>query len=228
MQEKKDNFPLDGYIKFHCEHTTATWNSEALPLSSTLLQIIEQLDTFRTRVYDQKLIGIYENGIGYGNLSHRIGENFVITASATGGARELGIDGYTLVHSVLIENNTVKSIGPLPASSETMTHAAIYQVAPKIQCILHIHNQIIFDTMIKNNSLSTEKNIPYGTIEMAQALKILAQKYPLEASIVMQGHNEGVIIYGTSIEHVESQLNFLTQEVKKLHCKKCQKGETHG
>ena len=218
----------DGYIKFHCEHTNAVWNSSSLPLPEHTYNLIKKIDIFRTKIYDQKLIGMYENGIGYGNLSHRLEDNFVITASATGGARELGIDGYTLVNAVFIEKNTVHCLGSLPASSETMTHAAIYQSAPKVQCILHIHNQIIFDTMIKMKCLSTAKNIPYGTIDMALALKQLATNNPLEACIVMQGHNEGVIIYGTSIEHVESQLIFLCNEVKKIHCENCKKGEYNG
>lgn len=228
MHTKQTQNIDDGYIKFHCEHTNTTWNSDLLPLSETRKNLIEKLDTFRTKIFDQQFIGMYENGIGYGNLSHRIEENFLITASATGGARELGIDGYTLVNNVFIEKNTVQCIGPLPASSETMTHAAIYLSAPKVQCILHIHNQIIFDTMITLNCLSTAKEIPYGTIEMALALKNIAKNNPLEACIVMQGHNEGVIIYGTSINHVESQLTFLCNEIKKIHCENCKKGEHNG
>jgi L-ribulose-5-phosphate 4-epimerase len=52
----------EGYIKFN-----AQWKKgEALP--SPFLQPLLQA---RQQLYDLKLIGAYENGIGYGNISRR-------------------------------------------------------------------------------------------------------------------------------------------------------------
>lgn len=223
MQQKKTD---DGYIKFRCEHTCADWGSKELPLCPELKQCILDLDKFRTFVYEQGFIGMYENGIGYGNLSHRFRGNFVITASATGSAKELGIDGYSLVTGSDIGQNTVQSIGPLPASSETMTHAAIYEASPKIQCVLHIHSRILFDALKEKNALSTDENIAYGTPEMAKAIKNIAEKNPCEGIVVMLGHDEGIIIYGLNTEHVQSQLAFLCREAKKSQCKNCGKNNS--
>lgn len=222
------NFPHDGYIKFHCEHTNAEWNTKELPLTKDLFSLFQEADSFRTKVYDQGFIGIYENGIGFGNLSFRYGDNFIITASATGGARELGITGYTLVNRVDIAQNTVHSMGPLPASSETMSHASVYQNSTLANYVLHIHNSMLFNFLKERNTLSTPEDIAYGTPKMAETIGALVRQNPAEATIVMRGHEEGILIYGMSIAHLQSQLIFLCQEAKEEQCMHCkQKGEKH-
>ncbi len=227
-QKNDQNFPHDGYIKFHCEHTNAEWNSQELPVTKDLFSLFQEVDSFRTKVYDQNFIGIYENGIGFGNLSFRYKDNFIITASATGGARELGMTGYTLVNSVDIAKNTVHSMGPLPASSETMSHASVYQNSTLANYVLHIHNSMLFNFLKERNALSTPEDIAYGTPQMAETIGALVRKNPTEATIVMRGHEEGILIYGMSIAHLQSQLTFLCQEAKEEQCMHCkQKGEKH-
>lgn len=213
----------DGYIKFRCEHTNAEWNSQELPITPDFLSRLQEVDAFRTKVFDQGFIGIYENGIGFGNLSFRWGNAFVITASATGGARELGINRYTLVSHVDIAKNTVQSLGPLPASSETMSHASVYQHSPRVNYVLHIHNIVLFNFLKEKNALSTREDIAYGTVQMAEEIGALAAQNPNEATIVMRGHEEGILIYGLSLAHIESQLIFLCQEAKEEKCKQCKK-----
>lgn len=225
MPATHSNTPKDGCIKFRCEHANADWNSKELPLSKELLQRLHETDSFRTQVFDQSFIGMYENGIGYGNISFRWNNAFIITASGTGGARELGIDGYTMVDSVDIARNTVHSIGPLPASSETMSHAAVYANSPSACFVLHIHNMPLFNLLKEKNALSTPEDTAYGTVEMARAIAELAQKHPSEAIIVMRGHEEGVLIYGMSISHIQAQLAFICREARKIQCENCKKGE---
>ena len=219
------NAPKDGCIKFRCSHTCAEWNSQELPLDKELLSLLKETDRFRTRIFDQSFIGMYESGIGYGNLSFHCKDKFIITASGTGGARELGIDGYTLVCGADIKNNTVYSIGPLPASSETMSHAAVYAASPSARFVLHIHNMPLFSLLKEKNALSTAEDIAYGTPEMAQAITAIVQKYPSEGIIAMLGHEEGILLYGMSIAHIEAQLAFICQEARKKQCTACKKGE---
>lgn len=223
MQAVCDTGHTDGYIKFHCEHTNAEWNSPELPITADFLARFKEVDNFRTKVFDQGFIGMYENGIGFGNLSFRYNNAFVITASATGGARELGIDGYTLVSQVDIGKNTVHSLGPLPASSETMSHASVYQHSPQVNYVLHIHNIVLFNFLKERNALSTPEDIAYGTVQMADAIGALVKQNPTEATIVMRGHEEGILIYGLSIAHLQSQLIFLCQEAKEEKCSQCRK-----
>lgn len=228
MQKKSQNFPSDGYIKFHCEHTNAEWNSSKLPVTPDFLTRFQEADTFRTKVFDQGFIGIYENGIGFGNLSFRCGDNFVITASATGGARELGITGYTLVNHVDIAKNTVHSLGPLPASSETMSHASVYQNSPHVNYVLHIHNIVLFNFLKERNALSSPEDIAYGTPKMAAEIGKIVRQHPTEATIVMRGHEEGILLYGISIAHLQSQLIFLCQEAKEEKCMHCRENGRQG
>lgn len=225
MPATQNNTPADGYIKFRCDHTEADWNSKELPLSKELLRLLQETDTFRTQIFDQSFVGMHENGIGYGNISFRWKNSFVITASGTGGARELGIDGYTMANSVDIAQNTVHSIGPLPASSETMSHAAVYANSPSACFVLHIHNMPLFNLLKEKNALSTPEHAAYGTVEMAQAIAELVRKHPSEAVIVMRGHEEGILIYGISISHIQAQLAFICREARKIQCENCKKGE---
>lgn len=229
----------EGYVKFKCHHEITVWNSPLLPLTQELETKLKALDELRTELHDANFIGIYENGIGYGNISLRSNiitnknsntaeviadapSNFVISATATGGARELELDGYCLVTKIDMENNMVWSTGSLPASSETITHAAIYQSSQEVNCVVHIHNRKLYDELLKQqNSLQTPKNIAYGTVEMAYSIMEIAKKYPLEACIAMAGHNEGIIIYGISIEHVKSQLAFINNQLVHASCNQC-------
>jgi len=230
----------EGYVKFRCHHNTVEWNNPSLTLSKELETRLTALDELRTELYDAHFIGLYENGIAYGNISLRSdistanntdnvdtfdnirSNNFIISATSTGGARKLGLDGYCLVSKVDIEANTVWSIGPLPASSETMTHAAIYQNSQAIHCVVHVHNRKLYDALLKQeNILTTPKDVPYGTVEMAYSIMDIAKKYPLEACILMAGHDEGVLFYGINIKQVRSQIAFINDQLIHVACDKC-------
>jgi hypothetical protein len=54
------NDQKEGYIKFHCD-----W--EKMPLEKN--DLVDELIRFRQELYKRKLIGVLENGIGYGNKS---------------------------------------------------------------------------------------------------------------------------------------------------------------
>ena len=110
----------------------------------------------------------------------------------------------------------------MPASSETMTHAVIYQNLHAVNCVVHIHSRELYDALLKQeNALKTPKDVPYGTPEMAYAIMEIAKKYPLEACIVMAGHDEGIILYGITIEHVRSQIDFINSQLLHASCTKC-------
>ena len=78
-----------GYIKFNCQ-----WIKDH-PVEDSLIQ---ELNHYRTKLYQLGLIGMYPNGIGYGNMSIRL-ENyqFLITGTSTGHLPSLKSDHYTTV-----------------------------------------------------------------------------------------------------------------------------------
>ncbi len=115
----------DGYIKYSSERRNGVVAMSAM---------LDELNEARTSLVDRNLIGVYPNGVGFGNLSFRTNNNqFVVTASATGGIRTLGNEHYCLVEEFSADQNYVRSVGLLPASSEALTHGAIYAANPTVR-----------------------------------------------------------------------------------------------
>jgi hypothetical protein len=189
----------DGYIKYRVER------SDGIVPESAQLGALNQA---RTRLFDLGLIGVYPDGIGYGNLSVRAsGNQFVITASATGRHRTLHREQYCLVEAFSIEQNFVQSLGQLPASSEAMTHGAIYMANPAVHCVVHVHSRQLFDGWLSNKRLATHADIPYGTPEMAHAVSRLVINHPkLPVLFAMAGHDEGIVAYGSDVAATTAQL----------------------
>jgi ribulose-5-phosphate 4-epimerase/fuculose-1-phosphate aldolase len=187
----------EGYVKYTSEHIQAGAISHPL---------LDALNNARTRLYDLGVIGMYESGIGFGNVSIRVtGNEFLISGTSTGGIRELTPNEYCLVRSCDIEGNRVRSFGPTQASSESMSHGALYIACPKAASVFHIHSRPIFEGMLRDNLLSTPKDAAYGTPEMARAIsaavaneaKTSGKNY---GQIVLAGHDEGVITWGVSVD----------------------------
>ena len=197
----------EGYIKFQAEQVAG---SIAQPAE------FDQLNRARTELFDLGLIGSYDNGIGFGNLSLREqGQRFLITASATGGERVLRFDQYCLVESFSPERNLVRARGGLLASSESMTHGAIYAASPAVQCVMHIHSRVMFDALLARPALHTPASIPYGTPAMALAVSSLVKNQrQLPVLFVMAGHDEGIIAYGAEIDSVKQLIVSTFLEIK--------------
>ena len=148
----------EGSIKFHCE-----WHDAPAPD----LQLLSELLAARDRMFDLGLIGVLPDGVGYGNASIRLDrERFIITGSGSGGVARLGADMLTTVTAVSLENNSVVCHGPVIASSESMTHAALYHADPKIGCVLHLHSSTIWNRLL-GIVPTTRSDVPYGTPAMA-------------------------------------------------------------
>lgn len=189
----------EGYIKYNAVRTEGD-----VPVDAKW----EELNDCRTALFDITLIGIYDNGIGYGNVSSRVGASqFIISGSATGGIRELSIDQYAFVKSFDLEQNSVVSVGKIDASSESMSHGAVYRAMPEVKAVIHVHNRLLFDYMIENNFPSTPKNVPFGTPELAEEIAELVVAGGENCGVlVTAGHDEGVIAYGDSIPEAFRQL----------------------
>ena len=185
----------EGYVKYSARHT------EAPPVAATHWA---ELNEARTRLHRLGLVGVTPQGIGFGNVSVRVrGEGFLISGTATGAAPVLSPSAYCLVTSFDIAANSISSSGPVRASSESMTHGAVYRAAPPVHCVIHIHSRTIFDGMFRDHYPSTPADAEYGTPEMARAVGacVNAGGAPKDAGvIVLAGHDEGVIAYGPSVE----------------------------
>jgi len=182
----------EGYIKYNAIH-----HNGEVPYH----QDLALLDSVRTELYDLGVIGEYGNGISYGNISIRANDDcFIISGTGTGKKRCLGSSGYCLVTEFNIYSNIVESTGLLQASSESMTHGAIYMARRSIKCVIHIHSSILFHALLADNSFSTPADLPYGTPELAVFVTGLVGNISGDKAVfVMKGHEDGIFIYGPSI-----------------------------
>jgi len=193
----------EGYIKFHC-----TWK-KGPALSANQLKSISW---GRQEMYSRGLIGAYDNGIGYGNISERIEEEkFVISGSATGGFKKLESVHYSMVQKIDVKKNRVWCSGPIKASSETMSHAVIYQNCPEVNAVIHIHDLSLWKSIV-HQAPTTDASVPYGTPEMAKEIIRLLKNTNVRQHtgyFAMAGHEEGIIAFGTSMEHAISRISCL-------------------
>jgi len=180
----------DGIIKFHCTLV------QAPPLANSLLV---QLNLWRDKLYTKKFIGADDNGIGYGNLSIRKDHStsFIITGSSTGRLAELNGSHYTEVVSTDFEHNALTCIGPIPASSESLSHAAIYESDPTAMAVIHIHDHNLW-TRLYGQVPTTAQEVPYGTLRMVEEIQRLFRETEVKKLkvLVMGGHEDGIIVFG--------------------------------
>lgn len=191
----------DGVIKYDRSNF-----SQCPPLETTEYSALE---LWRKKLYALNLIGEYvEEKVGFGNISERkdyskffesIVPQFVITGTQTGKYSDLDGNHYTRVLDYQIDLLKIKMMGPIEASSEALTHAAIYAFNKNIKAIFHIHSKEIWTGMINDQTDHTCKSIPYGTVEMARATENCIAKKDF-GSFSMHGHEDGVVAYGRSLE----------------------------
>ncbi len=193
----------EGVVKFHLDHAPA-----ALPSHPAL----EDLMRLRDDLHRRGLVGENAQGVGYGNVSVRChGNAFIISGTGTGHCARLGKNGYSLVLECDMAANRVRSRGPAAASSESMTHYAVYAACPKVGCVLHIHSRALFDALLRRKVPATPADAAYGTPAMAEAVSILAAGR--EAGlIVMTGHDEGVLAFGPDCPSALAVLTAYTDE----------------
>jgi len=191
----------EGYIKFHCHWV------EGSPVRTHL---ITELNRWRQRLYQVGLIGYYpELQLSYGNLSARTldAREFIITGTQTGNIPTLSAEHYTLVTDYDIDANSVSCRGPIRASSETLTHAGIYELDKAFLAVVHVHSRPLWERL-RYAVPTTSDNVSYGTPEMAGEFRRLYLETDLEQRriAVMGGHEAGLISLGESVAEATQRL----------------------
>ena len=170
---------------------------------------VEEINIWRDRLHALGYIGAYEDGVGYGNISVRAEhlKQFIITGTGTGSLRLLFPEHFTRVSSYSLEGNRVVCEGRIHASSESMTHAAVYACAPDARAVIHIHS-IEHWRRLLNGIPTTDPAAAYGTPEMAREIKRLFDEtdFPSVKVMVMGGHEEGILSYGSSLKEAGRRL----------------------
>jgi L-ribulose-5-phosphate 4-epimerase len=191
----------EGVVKYRCD-----WE-EADPVAAGN---IADLITWRERLHSWGLIGVYENGIGFGNVSVRLGNScqFVISGTQTAHLRDLGPESYCIVTEFNLEQNFLGCRGPVQASSESLTHAALYLHREDVGGIIHVHNPKLWQQLLFKIP-TTRKEIPYGTPQMAlEMFRLFEEENLAERKILaMAGHEDGIICFGSSLDEAGKVLS---------------------
>ena len=190
---------IDGVIKYNFDF------QKSEPLYS--LQFAE-IESLRKRLFALNLIGVTDEGIGFGNISQRVAKNsFVITGTQTGHLAELDASGYALIEAYDDKEFYLKSSGAIKPSSEALTHGTIYNLSSEISAVIHIHSKVIWQFMLEHDYLATD-NVEYGSTEMIDEVNRLFNKInPLSnPKFVMTGHEDGVMVFGRDLLSAELTL----------------------
>jgi L-ribulose-5-phosphate 4-epimerase len=195
------------YVKFTHERAGAD-----IPAFAAL----SELNAFRRKLLELQLIGVDSNGVSFGNLSIRDGEtkSFYITGSATGTLPELTRADCARVLAYDFERNWIRYDGVAIPSSESLTHAAIYESDPAAAAVIHCHDSRLWLSLL-NEAPTASKAAQYGTPEMAREIMQLFKTNDLQRRkiLVMAGHEGGIVTFG---KHLEDAFDILLSERKEV------------
>lgn len=192
-----------GYIQFRCEWEPA--DPPAVPAD---------LIAWRDRLHRLGLIGVYPNGIGYGNISARTtGDSFLISGTATGHLPTLGREHFAEVLAFDFAANSLRCCGAVKASSESLSHAAVYVSDPAVQAVIHVHHLGLWE-QLRDRIPTTDHGAEAGTPEMAWAIESLLwqPRVKEQGLFVMGGHREGLIAFGATLDEAGGRIIAATND----------------
>lgn len=184
-----DPAPAEGRIKFRLH-----WSRDEPPSG------IRKLVYWRNRLHRAGLIGAYPDGVGYGNVSVRANGGFIISGTATGVNPVTSAADFTRVTDYSIEACAVHCRGPVAASSESLTHAAVYEASPAVMAVVHAHHRGIWGSLM-GKAHTTALEIPCGSTGMTLEITRLFEDTDVETDkfFIMGGHEEGLVAFGGSL-----------------------------
>jgi L-ribulose-5-phosphate 4-epimerase len=188
-----------GYVQFHAELRTGPPPADATAL---------ELCRWRDRLWRAGLVGVGTDGVSFGNLSCRsgTGRSFLITGTGTGSSAKLLPEQLTEVLSWDIAGNRVTCTGTVVASSETLSHAAVYDCDPAVRAVIHVHHAGMW-LRLRDLAPTTDPVAQAGTPGMAFAIQRLVKDRPPGSDvIVMGGHPDGLLAFGPSLDHIARRL----------------------
>lgn len=179
----------DGVIQFQLHHRDAPLpDAEAIGILSGLR------DALHARGWIGRDPARY-GGLGYGNVSRRLaGDAFLVSATQTGQLGALATADWVTVTAASPATNELWSEGASNPSSESLTHAAIYQ-ACVATFVCHIHHPALWNAVCSGAMAlpMTPASATYGTPAMAAALSHITATTNLPFVAAMSGHEDGLM-----------------------------------
>lgn len=197
----------EGVIKFRADHRYAPIDADRL--GDALCALVAWREIFgRLGLVGQDPARY--GGYGFGNVSARIGRRsaprhkrpFLITGTQTSGKACVDAADFCLVETCDPVRNAVTSHGQVMPSSESLTHGAIYDLAPHIRFVFHAHSPAIWHQARTLRLPTSDPAVPYGTQAMAREVARLYRETALGSGqiLAMGGHEDGVVCFGRDAE----------------------------
>jgi hypothetical protein len=206
--------PSEGVIRFEVVHETR-------PLEERVFgEVARTLAAWREVLARLGIVGqdpARYGGAGYGNVSARLGplggaprgqRRFLVTGTQTGGRRPISLADFCVVERWDIARNRVESWGPVPPSSESLTHGALYDIAPAARVVLHGHAPEIWRHGRPLGLPVTRPDALQGTPGIALEVQRLYRESAFSATgiLVMGGHEDGVLAFGRDAQEAGGTL----------------------
>lgn len=200
----------EGVIRFDLQFTPGA------PLAP---ETIRTLNAWRRILWQLELIGRDPrrySGDAYGNVSQRLAplkapagaRRFAISGTQTGGLAKLAASAYSIVSHYDPEANRVVATGPVKPSSESLTHAMLYDLDPGIHAVFHVHSPDIWGQAGTLGLASSAATVSYGTPAMAQEVARLFRETGVRERgiFIMGGHRDGIVAFGDSPDQAGRRL----------------------
>jgi len=202
----------EGVIQYALKHTTADLGPQEREAAARLLG-------WRTILLRLGLVGRVPGrygGLGFGNLSARVAppsaprgrRRFVVTGSQTAGEVAVDAERFAVVDRWDWREHRLTSRGKVEPSSESMTHAMVYDLAPHVAAVFHVHSPALWTAADALGLPATPADVAYGTHAMAEAVRrLLATGRPIDRGLfVMRGHVDGVVAFGRTPDEAGRRL----------------------
>ena len=163
---------------------------------------VAELSAWRTVLKDLGLLGQTPgryDGCGFGNISQRCADGFVISGTQTGALEAVTLDDYAVCETWELQRNAVDARGTVKPSSESLSHASIYDVHESVTCALHAHSPDIWRNSVELGIAVTDESVAYGTPEIAKEIGRLITGMDSPGIFSMGGHEDGVFTFGGSL-----------------------------
>ncbi|MCX7775568.1 MAG: class II aldolase/adducin family protein [Spirochaetaceae bacterium] len=221
MQAHDTHDTTEGIIKYACH-----WQQSVLRTCETADKVL----AVRNTLWQQGLIGAAADGTGFGNVSSAVSLDealelapdmaervqsryhagrrcFLVTGSQTGREAVLGVSGLALVLEWSLAANELVCAGPVRASSESLTHAALYEADSRIGGVVHVHAPWYWEHW-PEDAPCTAADILYGTPAMGYEIQKIWRETggALAGVVCMGGHRDGLLAWGPTVEQAMDRL----------------------
>jgi ribulose-5-phosphate 4-epimerase/fuculose-1-phosphate aldolase len=196
--------PAEGVIQFDSAHVSAPLEERVLADAARAVAAWREI-LARLAVLGQDPAR-YAGG-DYGNASARLPpfgavpqgqRRFLVTGSRTARVPRVSLEHFALVERWDVGRNQVVSRGTVAPSSESLTHAALYDAAPSARVVLHGHAPEIWRNARALGVPATREDVPQGTPAMAREVQRVYRETAAGSLgiLAMGGHEDGVLAFG--------------------------------